>query len=169
MIQGDIVEVDKVLEEKLRLQEEDESSSDEEIFQSPLDGVISADMSTLNLSDRDDLVKESRPYGNLKKVNLDVSTLLAMASDLSNGYHGYNFDKDYLNQQAEQEEKCQVVPTIEEFLKDKELFVCQTAYNSFLNIINTVGGQREKNRAVALEHRVSKNNLMIQKRQVASI
>lgn len=152
MNQGDIVEIDKVLEEKLRLQEEDDSSSDEEFFaQSPVDGTSDK----LNLSDFDGL--ESRPYGNLKKVNLDVSTLLAMVSDLSNGYHGYNFDKDYLNQQAEQEEICQVVPTIEEFLKGKELFVCQTAYDSFLNIISTVGGQREKDRAEALKHRVRKN------------
>ncbi len=153
------MEVDRILEEKLRLQEENESSSDEDFFQSPikvcLDNEISADTSTLNLSDFEDLILESKPYGNLNKVNLDVSTLLAMVSDLSNGYHGYEFDKEYLNQQAEQEEKCQVVPTIEEFLKGKELFVCQTAYDSFLNIINTVGGRRERERSKLLEKRVN--------------
>jgi len=37
---------------------------------------------------------------------------------------------------------------------DKELFVCQTAFEEFTSIINTVGGPNEKKRAEELFKRV---------------
>ena len=156
LIKGPIVEIDKKLEEKLRMcEDQDDSSSDEEsIEKSPPKEISPAfDENDLEAS-FEKLVLENRPYGNLNKVNLDVSTLLALVSDLSNGNFNLEFDKEYLNQQADAERKSSVVPILEEFMKDKELFVCQTAFDSFNNIIYTVGGKRERERSEKLIKRV---------------
>ena len=101
---GSLVEVDKDLANKIRYLNENESSDEES-------GVNSVGIDHLNLS------LENKQYANLNKINLDVSTLLALVSDLSNGHTNFVFDKDYLNQQAESERKAHLVPILEELMK----------------------------------------------------
>ncbi|ERL92237.1 hypothetical protein D910_09554 [Dendroctonus ponderosae] len=85
---------------------------------------------------------------NIKKVNLDVSAMLAYCCSVTNGSaYLYDFDVPVLKQQAEWERLRPVKPILDEFLKDKRLYCCQTAKESFENIVNTVGGPTEKIRA----------------------
>ena len=97
------------------------------------------------------------PFGDLKRLNLDVSTLLALVSDLTNGSKDQVFDKEYLNQQVKQEKETPLIPILENFMKEKELFVCETAYNDFTSIVQTVGGKNEKERFEKIKNRVSVN------------
>ena len=150
---GPIAEVDKDLEEKLRIQAEEELSSDEEIISE----TITRAKSEESCSEFKDLILENKQFGSLTKINFDVTTLLALISDLSNGNYNYQFDKDYLNQQAASEKKCSLVPIIEEFIKDKELFICQSAYDSLVDIVSTVGGKQERIRWEYLKQRVNRN------------
>ena len=39
---------------------------------------------------------------------------------------------------------------------DKELYTCETAFNDFMKIVNTVGGPNERERAKTLRERVNK-------------
>jgi len=145
-LNGPIVPVDEALAEKLRIQQENDSSSDNEEIQDEERERFDLDLKKLNL--------ENKPYGNLTKVNLDVSSILALISDMSNGNNNYEFDKEFLNQQADWERRSNLVPVIEEFLKGKELFVCQTAYDSLVNIVYTVGGINERIRFENFKARV---------------
>lgn len=149
-VSGPIAEVDKDLEEKLRIQAEEELSSDEEIISE----TITRAKSEESCSEFKDLILENKQFGSLTKINFDVTTLLALISDLSNGNYNYQFDKDYLNQQAASEKKCSLVPIIEEFIKDKELFICQSAYDSLVDIVSTVGGKQERIRWEYLKQRI---------------
>jgi hypothetical protein len=106
-----------------------------------------------NINDEIDYNK--LPFGDLKRLNLDVSTLLALVSDLTNGSKDQVFDKEYLNQQVKQEKETPLIPVLENFMKEKELFVCETAYKDFTMIVQTVGGKNEKERFDKIKNRVS--------------
>ncbi|XP_076799788.1 UPF0415 protein C7orf25 homolog [Clavelina lepadiformis] len=90
----------------------------------------------------------------IKKVNLDVTTLLSLVSNLCNGHCQYFYGVPVLDEQAEQERKEPVLPKLKEFLKDKEMLVCETALHSFEEIISTIGGVREKERSKQLLEKV---------------
>lgn len=87
-------------------------------------------------------------------LNLDVSTLLAYITNMTNGYNNFIYREPLLTQQAEMERKRPVKPIIEELFKGKELIVCQTAYDNFMNIIHVIGGPKETERAQELMKRV---------------
>ncbi|CAG9763034.1 unnamed protein product [Ceutorhynchus assimilis] len=92
---------------------------------------------------------------NIKKVNLDVSAMLAYCCSVANGSAFlYDFDVPVLKQQAEWERQRPVKPILDNFFKGKQLYCCETAKESFENIVNTVGGPTEKNRAEELMKRV---------------
>ncbi|XP_066150715.1 UPF0415 protein C7orf25 homolog [Euwallacea fornicatus] len=85
---------------------------------------------------------------NIKKVNLDVSAMLAYCCSVANGSaYLYDFDVPVLKQQAEWERQRPVKPILDNFFEGKTLYCCQTARESFENIVNTVGGPTEKIRA----------------------
>lgn len=63
--------------------------------------------------------KLESPFGNLNRLNLDVSTLLLLVSDLTNGKNDQIFDKDYLNQQVQSEKEKPILPILENFMKGK--------------------------------------------------
>ncbi|KAF7266907.1 hypothetical protein GWI33_019834 [Rhynchophorus ferrugineus] len=103
----------------------------------------SQDLSTLNTA-------------NIKKVNLDVSAMLAYCCSVANGSaHLYDFDVPVLKQQAEWERQRPVKPILDKFFEGKTLYCCQTAKDSFDNIINTVGGPTEKIRAEEFMKRIT--------------
>ncbi|XP_076628073.1 UPF0415 protein C7orf25 homolog [Colletes latitarsis] len=87
-------------------------------------------------------------------LNLDVSTLLAYVTNMTNGYDYFIYREPLLTQQAEMERKRPVKPILDKLFKDKELIVCQTAYENFMNIINVIGGSKETLRAKELLNRV---------------
>lgn len=106
---------------------------------------INSDLNTLNTSS---LKTE------IKILNLDVSTLLAYVTNMTNGYDHFIYREPLLTQQAEMERKYPVKPILENLFKGKELIVCQTAYENFMNIIDVIGGPKETLRAKELLNKV---------------
>lgn len=90
----------------------------------------------------------------IKLLNLDVSALLAYVTNMTNGYDNYVYREPLLTQQAEMERKRPIKPILENLFRDKELMVCRTAYNNFMNIIDVIGGPKEAQRAQELLKKV---------------
>lgn len=90
----------------------------------------------------------------IRLLNLDVSALLAYVTNMSNGYNNYVYREPLLTQQAEMERKRPIKPILENVFRDKELIVCRTAYNNFMNIIDVIGGPKETQRAHELLKKV---------------
>jgi len=89
------------------------------------------------------------------RVNLDITTLIVLTSNLTNGYCRYIFKEDILTKQAADEAAHPALPELLKYLEGKELVCCQTAYNNFQEILKTVGGTMEKERAKELFDRVT--------------
>ncbi|XP_011643630.1 UPF0415 protein C7orf25 homolog isoform X2 [Pogonomyrmex barbatus] len=90
----------------------------------------------------------------IKLLNLDVSTLLAYVTNMSNGYNNFVYREPLLTKQAEMERIRPIKPILENLFRDKDLMICQTAYNNFTNIIDTIGGPKETQRAQELLKKV---------------
>ncbi|CAK9833616.1 UPF0415 protein C7orf25 homolog [Anthophora retusa] len=101
-----------------------------------------------------DLLNTSSLKTEIKLLNLDVSTLLAYVTNMTNGYDCFVYREPLLTQQAEMERKHPVKPVLESFFNGKELIVCQTAYDNFMNIIDVIGGPKETLRAKELLDKV---------------
>lgn len=71
------------------------------------------------------------------KLNLDVTTMLAYVSELSNGGSNWKFNEKLLNEQADQERKEPIKPILDKFFDRKSLICCETAGKSSV-IINQV-------------------------------
>jgi len=83
----------------------------------------------------------------LSTVNLDITTLIALTSNVCNGGANYSFADAVLSEQAAAERTEPCLPRIQEFLANKQLIVPESARNDFLAILNVVGGATEKQRA----------------------
>nr|XP_033187543.1 UPF0415 protein C7orf25 homolog [Bombus vancouverensis nearcticus] len=119
-----------------------------ESTEEPLDEYkknIDSDLDTLNTS----FLKTE-----INILNLDVSTLLAYVTNMTNGYDHFIYREPLLTQQAEMERERPVKPILEDLFKGKKLIVCQTAYENFMNIIDVIGGPRETLRAKELLSKV---------------
>ena len=88
------------------------------------------------------------------QVNLDITALITLISNLSNGHCNYTYDIPALSQQAEQERFQPALPPLQDFLENKSLIACQTCIDAFKDIISTIGGAREKQRADKLLQRI---------------
>ncbi|XP_063705012.1 UPF0415 protein C7orf25 homolog [Culicoides brevitarsis] len=91
--------------------------------------------------------KEENVTQEIDILNLDVTTLIAYTSNLTNGFSFCEFGDHILNQQAEMERKNPVKPVLDAIFKDKKLICCETAVKSFTDILNFLGGPQEKERA----------------------
>jgi hypothetical protein len=108
----------------------------------------SDDINNSNLSTPD--------ISHITKINLDVSAMLAYVSSVCNGSASlYEFSVRVLAQQAEWERLRPQKPILDEFFKGKKLYCCQTAKDSFISIVNTVGGTNEKIRAEEFLQRIT--------------
>eukprot|EP01006_Ploeotia_vitrea_P037902 TRINITY_DN66186_c6_g6_i1.p1 TRINITY_DN66186_c6_g6~~TRINITY_DN66186_c6_g6_i1.p1 ORF type:complete len:518 (+),score=55.40 TRINITY_DN66186_c6_g6_i1:44-1597(+) len=84
-------------------------------------------------------------------VNLDVTALIALTSELVHGGAVNDFPKHpVLQRQAEDERKRPLLGGLKSFLLNKQLVVCNKAQEEFQTILDTVGGPNEKERAKAL-------------------
>ncbi|KAF4521455.1 hypothetical protein B566_EDAN001752 [Ephemera danica] len=95
------------------------------------------------------------PENSLQRLNLDVSTMVAFVSALTNGRSGFVFQQPLLTQQAEWERARPVIPVLDNLFQGKQLFCCQSAHRDFRNIVDTMGGPGEKVRTVELLSRVT--------------
>ena len=92
----------------------------------------------------------------VRKVNLDVSTMIALVSNQCHGHHKLECNEDYLRQQALQESSNPVLVQLFTFLLGKEIFACETTIDSFKSIVSTIAGPNEKKRAENLLEMVVK-------------
>jgi hypothetical protein len=90
-----------------------------------------------------------------KKLNLDITTMLAYVSELSNGGVETKFNERLLNEQLENEKIEPILPFLEKLFEGKELICCETAKNSFEEIISLLAGPKEKIRAEDLKDRIT--------------
>lgn len=86
----------------------------------------------------------------VRRVNLDITTLFALVSNLCHGHCELVFQEKILTQQATEERSHPLLPELLNFLIGKQLFVCKTALSDFQTILSTVGGPLEKQRALTL-------------------
>jgi hypothetical protein len=91
---------------------------------------------------------------NISILNLDVSSLLAYVSNMTNGHANFKFLEPLLTMQAEWERRHPIKPILDELFKNKELVICQTAYDNFTNIVDLIGGPSEKKRLIELMCRI---------------
>uniref|UniRef100_A0A8D0H8F9 Chromosome 7 open reading frame 25 n=1 Tax=Sphenodon punctatus TaxID=8508 RepID=A0A8D0H8F9_SPHPU len=89
------------------------------------------------------------------RINLDITTLITYVSALSYGGCYFIFKEKVLTEQAVQERKGRVLPQLDEFMKGKELFACESAVKDFQSILETLGGPGEKARATLLIKRIT--------------
>ena len=125
-IQGSIVEVDEEVEKRLQIVDDfsssdgnDESASDEEHDDSDDDDddddeqeeeeVDNATTDTLDLQS----ISASQPT----KINLDVSTLICLVSELTHGGHVYRYPNKWLEVPAEMERASRLAPKLENYMK----------------------------------------------------
>ncbi|EFN72756.1 UPF0415 protein C7orf25-like protein [Camponotus floridanus] len=139
IVEGDRIDVDnenlnKVEHDKLELLKDSVNDSEQDL-----------DLHSLNTSA---LSTE------IKLLNLDVSTLLAYVTNMSNGCNNYIYREPLLTQQSEMERKRPIKPILENLFHEKELIICQTAYSNFMNIIDVIGGPKETLRAHELLKKV---------------
>lgn len=87
-------------------------------------------------------------------VNLDVTTLITMVSDITNGYENEDFADDILQQQAMDERQRLTLPDLEAFFSGKDVVATEMAIEKFQNIVRIIGGPREQKRATELSARI---------------
>ena len=80
-------------------------------------------------------------------VNLDITTLIVLVSDLTNGGSNVFFDDIFLDHQAKEEREDPVLPKLKEIMKEKKIVASKTAVETFLKICSTVAGEKELKRA----------------------
>ncbi|XP_012263268.2 UPF0415 protein C7orf25 homolog [Athalia rosae] len=95
-----------------------------------------------------------RDTDEIKILNLDVSTLLAYVTNMTNGQADFEYKEPLLTMQAEWERSRPVKPILEKLFKRKKLIICRTAYDNFKNIISVIGGPNETERTEELMRRV---------------
>jgi hypothetical protein len=82
-------------------------------------------------------------------INFDVSTMLALCSELANNATSTSFEYEVpsLDSQAKNEAKNPVIPDIMNHIEGKIWIVTSSALKRFKDIVNIVGGKNEKERA----------------------
>ncbi|XP_064489638.1 UPF0415 protein C7orf25 homolog [Ornithodoros turicata] len=78
-------------------------------------------------------------------LNLDVSTMIAYVSGLTNGRCHFKFQENILTEQAESERRSPVKPILDALFggAERKLVCCQTAYDEFVKITGTLAGPGE--------------------------
>lgn len=89
------------------------------------------------------------------KLNIDITTMLAYVSELSNGGVNWRFNEKLLEEQRATERKEPIKPILDKVFEGKELICCETAVKSFDEIIELLAGPNEKVRAGKLKQRMT--------------
>ncbi|KAG4075504.1 hypothetical protein HA402_003329 [Bradysia odoriphaga] len=108
-----------------------------------------------NASDeQDDEISNLENINKIDKLNLDVTTMLAYVSALTNGSN-FEFADKILAQQSALERSVPVKSMLDKIFEGKELICCETASKSYNEICATVGGPQEKIRAEQFVKRIT--------------
>lgn len=95
----------------------------------------------------------------VETLNLDITTLLAYVSALTNptsdheGYY-WHFPEPLLTEQSKWEVRSPVKPVLDAIFENRKLICCETARDSFMDIISLLGGVNEKRRTDELLEKV---------------
>lgn len=121
--------------------------------------ILSTGVELITLDNSDTNVSERVPTSedildNITTLNLDITTMLAYVSSLTNGSCQWIFKEPILTEQAEKETAVPLKPILEDVFKNRTLICCETAYKSFQDIVNLLGGPEEKQRAAKLTERM---------------
>uniref|UniRef100_A0A182RE06 DUF1308 domain-containing protein n=1 Tax=Anopheles funestus TaxID=62324 RepID=A0A182RE06_ANOFN len=100
------------------------------------------------------LQSPTNPKDEIRLLNVDVTTLIAYCSAMTNGSARWEFKQPLLSEQARWEQDKPVKPVLERLFEGKRLICCQTAYDSFHEILSILGGEQEKARANELFNRI---------------
>lgn len=122
--------------------------------------VILADEPTTSLTD--DTQHRQHPGASvpsdrqeeIRLLNVDVTTLIAYCSAMTNGSAMWEFKQPLLSEQARWERDKPVKPILDQLFTGRRLICCQTAYDSFHDILTILGGEGEKARARELFTRI---------------
>ena len=88
-------------------------------------------------------------------MNLDVTTLISLVSNVCNGFSDVPLTDPVLKQQAAEEQAKPSRPIILQFIDNKQLYACETALRDFRAIVDVVAGPMERQRATDLLGRVT--------------
>ncbi|XP_075971429.1 UPF0415 protein C7orf25 homolog [Anticarsia gemmatalis] len=87
----------------------------------------------------------------INTLNLDVTAMMAYVSNMTNGHCNFVFKQEVLTQQCAWEAERPVKPILERLFEGKSLVCCETAWNDFEKIVNTLGGLMEVKRTSDLK------------------
>ncbi len=109
-LKGSIVEVDEEVEKRLQIIDDFSSSEGEEDSESEIEDNDDDD-------DDDGTNIEIIPFNEPNKINLDVSTLICLVSELTHGGHVYRYPNKWLEVPAELERAERLAPKLENYMK----------------------------------------------------
>ncbi|XP_063719042.1 UPF0415 protein C7orf25 homolog isoform X2 [Symsagittifera roscoffensis] len=135
------------------IRDEASSNSEKVTFRDPSRSDIFGDSSVI-LNTR---FRNQSFLNEFEVVNLDVSTILALCSNLTHGYCDWVLpNSTVLNMQVadELEHYGQLWNELDSFLSGKRLVCCETAYTSYTNILTVIGGEKEKMRSKKLFQKI---------------
>ena len=120
-VQGTIVEVDDEVEKRLQVVDDfsssdsnEESASDDEHDESDHDDDDDEEEDSATAEALD---LQSIPANQPTKINLDVSTLICLVSELTHGGHVYRYPNKWLEVPAEMERASRLAPKLENYMK----------------------------------------------------
>jgi len=88
------------------------------------------------------------------KLNLDITAMIAYVSALTNGRNMFQYKEKILSEQAVWERSNPVKPELDKIFLNKELICCQSAMKDFTTILNTLGGEGERERGLQFIQRI---------------
>lgn len=112
------------------------------LFANPIDSELAADLKAIGVTVQG--LEDAGRFDEKIKIeilNLDVTTLIAYVSSLE--------------MQAEMERRNPIKCVLDEFFVGKKLICCETAVNSFREIMNLLGGPGEKKRSEEFLNKVT--------------
>ncbi|OQR68365.1 UPF0415 protein C7orf25-like [Tropilaelaps mercedesae] len=87
-------------------------------------------------------------------LNLDVSSMIAYVSALTNGRADFRFQENILTEQAESERIEPVKPVLKTLMSSRKLVCCQSAFDDFKQITKVMAGPTEQTATVELLERL---------------
>ncbi|XP_005814120.1 UPF0415 protein C7orf25 homolog isoform X1 [Xiphophorus maculatus] len=151
-VRGDIVAV-RVEEEEEEEEKDEEEVEEEEADPDDPEGELASGLTRVQRGTvlaRLAFPLPPPPPEECGRVNLDITTLIAYVSALSHGRCHFSFREPVLTEQAAQERRWPVLPSLDAFMAGKQLFACRAAVADFRAILDTLGGPGEKERAQTL-------------------
>lgn len=134
-VEGDVVELDSCEEEECSSEEEEEEDAATVVEQG-------------GGGEREQEIDTERLF-------LDITAMVAYVSSLTNGGAQLHFVRPTFNQQAEWERQRPVKAHLDWLFAGKRLMTCRQAVDSFSDLVETLGGPGEKERAAELMARLS--------------